>query len=331
MPSSVRARAAEHHARQAAVTASAVVAARRALKLAKTDAERLLAVAAVVARYQLLSATTAVNALAAENTGQALANPAAFSGVTALGFPIADPLTVILDRYTTQLRATAAPPSRLLTYPLDRFVASEVADAGRAASQVEVVANPQWSGYVRVLRLPSCERCAVLAGRVYRYSEDFDRHDLCDCEMWPVEDKAQAEADGLVSDPVLAIERGQVRGLSKADTRAILEEGADVSQVINAHRGMRTVDLFGHRAKITLEGTTKHGVYGGHTAKGRSEGYAVERIGRYGYVKNQAVRRAKAPRLRPETLYRIVDEEYGGDREQAVRLLKLYGYILPWA
>lgn len=331
MTSSALAQARNHYLAQQTIKAAAVLEVRRQIRRSGSGSPKLLAaLAAVIARYQLLAATRATQAIAQDATtgpGGPVTAAAAFAGVTAWGFPLADPLTTLLDRYAGQML------SRLPTIslsPVDRFVASEVGDAGRSAGHVEIVAGAGSHYYVRVLNLPSCERCVPLAGRVYRDLEEFDRHPQDDCGMWPVESEAAALRQGLVTDPIEAIRSGQVRGLSEADRRAILEDGADVNQVINAHRGMTTGNLFGHDVKITLEGTTKHGVFGGHTEKGRA-GYTVERIGPYGYVKNQAVRRSKAPRLRPETLYRIVDEEYGGSHEQAVRLLKLYGYILPWA
>lgn len=330
MASSALALARSHYLAQQKIKAAAVLEVRRQMRKSPDPAAMLATLAAVITRYQLLAATRAAQAVAQDATtgpGSAVTSAAAFAGVTAWGFPLTDPLTVLLDRYVGQ--ALGRLPTISLA-PVDRFVASEVGDAGRSASHVEIVAGAGSNYYVRVLNLPSCERCVPLAGRVYRDLEEFDRHPQDDCGMWPCESLDDALAKGLVTDPVEAIRSGQVRGLSEADRRAILEGGADVNQVINAHRGMTTGNLFGRDVKLTLEGITKRGVYGGHTNKGRA-GYMVERIGKYGYVKNQAVRRAKAPRLRPETIYRIVDEEYGGDREQARRLLKLYGYILPWA
>jgi hypothetical protein len=96
--------------------------------------------------------------------------------------------------------ATASPQARLLTTParsaalldqaatdaaFDRIVAALVNDAGRTASLVDVGRRPAVTGYVRSLNPPSCSRCAVLAGRVYRYSTGFQRHPRCDCLMTP--------------------------------------------------------------------------------------------------------------------------------------------------
>jgi hypothetical protein len=103
----------------------------------------------------------------------------------------------------------------------DRLVASLVQDAGRAAESVAVAVRPKVV-FVRYLTLPSCSRCAVLAGRVYRYSQGFLRHPNCDCVMLPT----TVAAPDLVQDPVELAKAGQIRGLSQADMLAI-EQGAD--------------------------------------------------------------------------------------------------------
>src|SRR5690606_31251703 len=82
--------------------------------------------------------------------------------------------------------------------------------------------------HVRHLNLPSCSRCAVLAGRVYRFSDGFQRHPGCDCVMIPT----TVAAPDLTYDPAQLARDGRVTGLSKSDLRA-LGEGADFNQVVN--------------------------------------------------------------------------------------------------
>lgn len=53
---------------------------------------------------------------------------------------------------------------------------TQVADAGRAAVEVAMAAEPTVTGWVRMLVPPSCGRCAILAGRRYRVSAGFSRH-----------------------------------------------------------------------------------------------------------------------------------------------------------
>ena len=219
--------------------------------------------------------------------------PSAFAGWTAAGFPLTDPLDGILARINAEVDAGAAEMLR----EIDRLVASEVADAGRAASQAAIVAEPLWINYVRMLNPPSCARCAILAGRIYRDLEAFQRHPLCDCVMVPVTDWQDAHDNGLISSPQDLFDRGEIRGLSKADAQAIAD-GADIAQVVNAAQGMATADLFNQRGvKVTLAGTTK----------------------RSAWRKANPNRRF---RLRPEAIYAAAS-----DREDAVRLLRLYGYI----
>jgi hypothetical protein len=184
---------------------------------------------------------------------------------------------------------------------LVRIIGTQVADAGRAAESVGMATHPACKSWVRMLRLPSCSRCALLAGRVYRWSDGFKRHPLCDCRHIPSNENA---AGDLTTDPLAAIKAGKVTGLSKADTKAIVEDGSDPAQVINAQRSLYTADAFGRQLASTREGVTKRGRYGkAQLAAGRSPG--------------------KSPRLRPEEIYRLAD----GDRAEALRLLKHYRYI----
>lgn len=194
---------------------------------------------------------------------------------------------------------------------LMRTANSMVLDAGREAVQAGMTMTPTMVGYYRKLRTPSCDRCAVLAGAFYRWNEGFLRHPNCDCEHVPAADYD----DSLAFDSFAAIEAGQITGLSKADTQAILEDGADVNSVINAKRGMRHADVFGERIKITSEGTTRRSIAGARLiAEGGTGGRTTS--GRY-FV-------AQRMRLTPSEIYR----QAGMDRELARRLLYKHGYVL---
>src|SRR5690348_18342012 len=48
-----------------------------------------------------------------------------------------------------------------------------------------------------LLNPPSCQRCAILAGRWYRWSQGFLRHPRCDCVNLPAERQAWAEAEEI--------------------------------------------------------------------------------------------------------------------------------------
>lgn len=154
---------------------------------------------------------------------------------------------------------TVAEALSLGALQLDTIVQTEVADAGRAADQVALVAQGA-GGYVRLAVGKTCSRCLILAGRWYRWSKGFERHPRCDCIHIPAE---QADAAGIVQDPKVIydslspLERSQA-GWSQAEQDAIAL-GADISAVTNIHRGglyvaggrQFTHEAAGRRGRIT--------------------------------------------------------------------------------
>lgn len=153
-------------------------------------------------------------------------------------------------------------------------------------------------GWIRVLDPPSCGRCAILAGRFYRWSDGFLRHPACDCKHMPV---SVAASRGIVVDPVEyfnSLSRSEQDKLfGKANAEAI-RAGADISQVVNAtarRNGMYTAD--GGR-RYTREGTTRRGFYG-----------------------------RKGTRVRRPTPWQIM-KDARGDREVAIEMLARFGYIV---
>lgn len=216
---------------------------------------------------------------------------------------------------------------------LDMAALLQIADAGRIATGVRTATNPGLHGHVRFLSPPSCQRCAVLAGRVYRWSTGFDRHPRCDCGMTPVQNEKWARSEGFVFDPTENLDN--ISDLSRAQRKAILD-GADISQVVNAQRSMAAagdvlskgaieaqIRLYGRPDTYSLAGTTSRGVYGRREIA-RTGTRTVERTGqRQGYIANQTISRAQAGRLTPESIYRGAK-----DRQDAIRLLRRFGYIL---
>ncbi|GAB3776753.1 hypothetical protein FB382_004404 [Nocardioides ginsengisegetis] len=294
-----------HYNRQRRISAAALVAVRRLFQRRAP----LLEIASTVSAYQLASASASAQSVAAFAGDIApLTAPAAFAGVSSAGFPITEPIIATIDRFIP------APVEPLpdawwadaveFMGAVEQLIVSEVQDAGRAASQVEMTARPDWTNYVRMLNPPSCARCAILAGRIYRDLDAFQRHPLCDCVMVPVTSWQDAHDEGLIVSPATLLERGQLRGLSKADERAV-RDGADLGEVVNATggtsapgitKGYRT-DLFGHRVKATHYGTTKRSAW-------------------------RKANPSRLVRLRPETIYDIAR-----DHSDAIRLLRLYGYL----
>lgn len=51
---------------------------------------------------------------------------------------------------------------------------------------------------------------------------------------------AENAAGDLTTDPVAALRAGQVTGMSRANTRAILEDGADMGRVVNQYGVLRS-------------------------------------------------------------------------------------------
>lgn len=224
---------------------------------------------------------------------------------------------------------------------LDMAVWTQVADAARGATHVGIVARPQIGGYVRMLNPPSCSRCVVLAGKWYRFNQGFRRHNRCDCVHIPV---SENRAGDFRTDP-----KAYFESLSKTDQDRIFTNagaesirlGADIGQVVNARRGARgltpagarvtaeearilrgglerghlqTVDVFGRQVFTTTEGTTRRGVAG--VRLGAWEDGVKVPGARY--------RSARTPRLMPESLLELS----AGNRDEAVRLLRRFGYIL---
>jgi hypothetical protein len=252
----------------------------------------LLAVRGVLSAAQLVAAAAAGPYLvelarqyqrAARPAGEPV--PEAFAGVASDGRDLDALLYQPAIRTLTAVGA-GAPVERALALgavDLDMIVRTQVADAGRAADGVALVAHRQMAGYVRMLEPPSCDRCVVLAGRRYEWNAGFERHPRCDCRHIPV---AEDVDDDLTTDPRAYFdslsEAEQDRVFGRAGAEAI-RAGADIGQVVNARRGM-------------------------YTAGGRQ--FTTVAAGR-------------RPRLMPEQIV----TEAGGDRDEAIRLLRRHGYL----
>lgn len=94
-------------------------------------------------------------------------------------------------------------------------------------------------------------------------------------------------------------------GWSEADIRAI-GDGADIYQVTNARRDLRSMSVAGRQVKTTLQGSTRRGLAG-------------KRLG--------APKRGRAVRLTPDQIYAEADR-LGWSRDEIIRQLKRHGFIL---
>lgn len=267
---------------------------------------------------------------------------AALAGVASDGRDLAGLLVQPAGTAVDALAAGVAPPRSLTAgaVHLDMIVRTQVADAGRAAEAVAITARPAATGYVRMLNLPSCSRCIVLAGRRYPWNAGFPRHPRCDCRHIPA---AEDTADALITNPRAVFDAMDPAEQDKVFTKAgakALRLGADVGQVVNARRGARgltpagaritaaearmlrggrdrghldTISVFGQDVFVTTEGTTTRGL-AGRRLGARDTG--VKRQGaRYRF--------ARPPRLMPESILQAA----AGDRTEAIRLLRRFGYI----
>ncbi|WP_226962643.1 hypothetical protein [Streptomyces sp. C8S0] len=204
-----------------------------------------------------------------------------------------------------------------------RITATQVADAGRTAVGASMAGNRTIRGYIRVAAAPCCARCAILSGKEFGWNAGFARHPRCDCIHVPATLVARGRggrlrvpaAPGLVTDA-----RAYFSGLSRAEqdrifTRAgaqAIRDGADISSVVNARRGMYTADAYGRRVRATREGTTRRGEF-----------FRLERARAVAAGQTtRAAFRLRAPRLMPEEIYRLAD-----DREDAIRMLRRFGYL----
>ncbi|KOG22134.1 hypothetical protein ADK36_13720 [Streptomyces viridochromogenes] len=173
---------------------------------------------------------------------------------------------------------------------LDMVVRTIVSDTGRQADQAAMVANRRVVAYVRVVELPACSRCIILAGREYGVSTGFLRHPRCDCTMEPVTRRNRPmplDAEELFESMTPAQRR---KAFGEAGTKAI-EDGARISSVVNARKSMAKVEMFGQTVQVTYAGTGSR-------------------------------KKKRPPRLMPEEIYRQAES-----REHAIRLLYKNGYL----
>lgn len=230
-------------------------------------------------------------------------------GADAVVLIVADDVREIDNRQPIRRNTTPDPAPPVFTPPDRRFIDLDpprppgVAERPlrplrRPPGTPAVIGKPVTLGWIRVLDPPSCGRCAILAGRFYKWSDGFLRHPNCDCKHMPV---TLAASKGIVVDAdeyfASLSPDDQDRLFGKGEAEAI-RHGADISQVVNAtarRNGMYTAD--GGR-RYTREGTTKKGYYGRNAAK-----------------------------VRRPTPWQIMKDSRG-DREVARQALRRYGYIV---
>ena len=157
----------DHYAAQRRITRDGLLQARR-LRFGALD--RL---AAAVEMAQLAAADESVSAVGAMLDEQNVTAPPVMDVATASVAGIASD-----GRSLVSLMGYLRSPDVDLAR-FDRAVTTQIRDAGRAASSLAIAARPKVTGYVRMLVPPSCSRCAILAGKEYRWNQGFQRHPNC--------------------------------------------------------------------------------------------------------------------------------------------------------
>lgn len=282
-------------------------------RIADSWAQLLPETVAVVSGAQLAAARPASSyvdeALDEDMASVGEVNPAGFAGqasdarglVGLLTNPVVVTLLTIQDGMDVVRALTAGRQN------LTMLAATQVADAGRLADQAALTSRPAAQGYYRMAVGNSCARCLILAGAFYQWNKGFQRHPKCDCIHVP----AGSPRAGAIRSPRQAYDRMTAAertraGFTRADQRAIAD-GADLTQVVNAHRGMYTA---GGR-KLTTEGTTRRGLFRQFEVDPETGALKARPKG------------STQPRLSVDEIYRIA----AGDRDEAIRLLGENAYL----
>lgn len=224
-----------------------------------------------------------------------------------------------IDDFTTE-----TPPGKSVPQALNDgglwlagTVGTILSDTGRIAEALGMYSRPGIGGYIRMLTPPSCSRCAVLAGRFYRFNSGFDRHPRCDCRHIPADENIAGHYTtdtGAYYDSLTP--EGQLKFAgSKANMQA-LNDGADPAQIVNAYRKTSGMQL-AQESPIKLK-RNRDGSVDKYTTEGTTKRALAH--------KRQAALRQHGPqqlRLMPESIARVAKDD--ADR---MRLLKLYGWIL---
>jgi hypothetical protein len=234
-----------------------------------------LAAAAAAPRY----VAAAVQRQGATSTPVGSLVPRALAGVASDGRNLETLLFEPVVRVKSAIRdgASTARAMEMGRSSLATIAGTEVADAGRAGVAVAMAVEPAVTGWVRMLVPPSCGRCAILAGRRYRYSDGFRRHFSCDCVHIPL---VEDTTDDLRTDPQAYFQglsrQDQDKYFGKSNTAAILN-GADMGRVVNVGRstsiaggGPRRSNARVMPAQINAEATNRDD--------------AVQSFRRYGFV-----------------------------------------------
>jgi hypothetical protein len=160
---------------------------------------------------------------------------------------------------------------------LERTVSTEVGDTAREVLSTGMVLDDRITGYERLVTLPACDRCLVLAGRFYRYTDAFQRHPRCEgCVHVPtyhvpglgiVGGVAASHTPDALAAAMSPAERRQVFGTAGAEA---IESGASVSPIVQGrHAPPRRISR-ADRATAARLGIEPHEINSAQRGRGRS-------------------------------------------------------------
>lgn len=187
----------------------------------------------------------------------------------------------------------------------ESMIGQAVYDAGNSAAMLDT-ATRRATGYIRYCEPGACSRCILLAGKFYRWNAGFLRHPNCHCIHRPATEQV---GKGLCIDPMEAFEAmsraEQDRRFGKYSAQAI-RDGADITQVVNARRGVTAIGKRGRHGREIPAYTT--------TGTGKGRGFNESWFHYNG---------GTGRRMTPEGIYRM-----GLGREETLELLDQNGYLL---
>ncbi|MGW4505700.1 VG15 protein [Streptomyces sp. NPDC004436] len=248
-------------------------------------------------------------------------DPFAFAGVAADGRPLKSlAYESVLEAKWLLEEAGQAEVDAMIggLEKLLRAVSTEVADAGRTATGASIAGNRTINGYIRVVNPPACARCLILAGKEFGWNAGFQRHPKCDCIHVP----AKLLKRGGRRHPGVFDTKAYFEGLSAAEQNRLftnagaqaIRDGASISSVVNARRGMYTASAYGRTLAATRDSATRRGAWFRAERQRAIQRGLIPSSGR-GF-------RLKSPRLRPEEIYRLA-----GGRSEAIAMLHRFGYM----
>ena len=158
---------------------------------------------------------------------------------------------------------------------MQSVIGTQVQDVARSASGTVTTAT-DGAGWIRYVNVPCCQRCAVLAGKWFKWNQGFSRHPpTCKCIHRP------ARRGNVPPGWTQQVEDSQIRDLTEAQRKA-LAEGADRTRVLNAYRHSNSTSerLAMHESAERGGILTPEGIY----ARATTREEAIELLRRYGFL-----------------------------------------------